>query len=423
MMAAFVLANSTSGFAQVSDKDKLYETFIGCYKTTDKQQKDACYTGTAKTFLDSYEKDNDDYTKFVRKQYDKYLAAIKAEADAVIYDRFNNAVKNPQSVNADDAISSGREIIAKNPDLVDVPIVLASVGFDNASAKTPNDKYNNDAINYAKMAIQKIEAGKTSENYGAYAYSYKTKEFPDGKNNALGWMNYYIGYIMFNRMNQKKEALPYFYKASQFTSGTKNYPELYRTIGSWYVDEFIKLDTDRVAKINAAGGKDTDETLALLALQKGYADRAVEAYARAYAVAGNDAANKAYKDSLLSRVKELYAIRFNKDMTGFDAYIAAAPGKPFTDPATAVVPVVEAVPATSNGASEATTMTNTATPQPTISRSAAAATTATTTATKTTSAGGSTTTTTTTVTTTPKTAAKAPVTTAKKPVVKKKGTR
>ena len=404
MMGAFVFANATSAFAQEDEKTTLYTKFTECYRGTTQPQQDTCYAG-AKEFLDKFEKDNDQYTQFVRKQYDRYLAGKENAKTGALYERFNKSVQNPQAVNLDEAFASGREIMAKTPDLVDVPIVLASVGFDNAVSKTPNERYLGEAVNYAKLAIQKLEAGKTSENYGAYSYSYKTKEFPDGKSNALGWMNYTIGYIMYNRQNQKKEALPYLYRATQLNSGTKTYPELYRIIGSWYVDEFIRMDAERVAKIKAAGDQDTEETKAMLAMQKGYADRAVEAYARAYKVAGTDAANKAYRDSLLNRVRELYAIRFNKDMSGFDAYMAGVMNKPFTDPNTAVVPVVD-TSTTGSAPSAAMTMTNSA-------------------ATETTSAGRSTGTAakagTGTSTGTPaKAATKTP---AKKPAPKKKGTR
>lgn len=416
MLAAFMLANTAQSFAQQDEEARMaeYQKFTACYKETDKAKKDACYA-IAKAFLDKFPTPEDEYFTFVKKRYTSYKAAQEENA---LYERFNTAIKSPDAVNSDEAFASGREIIGKQPDLIDVPIILASIGFDNAVAKTPNDKFNNDAINYAKMTIQKIEAGKTSTNYGANAWVYKTDKFPDGRNNTLGWMNYTIGYIMFYRQGKKQEALPYFYKATQFNSETKSNPDIYRTIGSWYVDEFLRLDADRIAKIKAAGDKDTDETLAILALQKGYADRAVDAYARAYKVASNDPANKTYKDSLLNRVKELYAIRFNKDMTGFDAYMASVMNKPLVDPTTAVVPVVEAAPATTGTTttpSAAATMTNTTAAQTTTSRPANTSTTNTAIKSTTPTTNGTTTTTTTTTTT------KTTKTPAKKPVTKKKG--
>lgn len=355
---AFAFSASTTSFAQDNpEKEKLYNDFVACYKETDPVKKDACYA-IAKQYLDKFGTIQDEYTAFVQKRYDTYS---KDKAKGALFTRFNTATKSVETVNPDEAFASGREIYSQNPDLIDVPIVLASIGFDNAVAKTPNDKYNGDTINYAKTVIQQLESGKTSTNYGANAYVYKNTAFPDTKSNTLGWMNYTIGYIMYNRQNMKKEALPYLYKATQFNSGTKANPQIYQLIGNFYVDEFIRLDKERTDKIAAAGNADTDETKALLALQKGYADRAVEAFARAHKVASSDPKDKAYKDSLLNRVKELYGIRFDNNMTGFDAYLASVSNRPLTDPTTAVVPVVEAAPATTstNTPAGATSMTNT----------------------------------------------------------------
>jgi tetratricopeptide (TPR) repeat protein len=367
MMAAFAVANTSLTFAQDEEKTKLYTDFIACYKETDKAKRDACYA-LAKQYLDKFGTPEDEYVKFVKARYTAYEKALVAEEKAAKMKRFDDAVKNPQALNVDQAFSAGREVLTIEPDLIDVPIALATIGFDQASAKTPNTRYVGDAINYAKTAIQKIEAGKPSVtgSYGVYAYSYKTKDFPDGKNNALGWMNYIVGYMMFNHQNQKKEAMPYFFKASQMNSATKTYPELYRQIGSWYVEEFIELDKKRVAAIAAAGNQDTEETKQMLALQKGLSDRALEAYAKAYHVAPTTPEGKVYRDSLLARTRELYGIRFENEMSGFDAYLATAKNKALTDPTVAVTPVVEATPTTvtnSPGTTPAggTTMNNTST--------------------------------------------------------------
>ncbi|MGI9034852.1 MAG: hypothetical protein ACR2GD_02320 [Pyrinomonadaceae bacterium] len=409
MFAAIALAltatSVTTSFAQDAAaaqeaKTALYTKFTECYakrRTLPPADLDACYA-VGKDYLDKYEKDNDQYSQFVRKVYDAY---IKLKAAEDLANRFNGAISNPKAINADQAYTSGKEFIDQNPDSVDVPIVLASIGFDNVIATPPNDKYNADAINYAKMAIERINSGKTSPSgqYGAYQYTYKTTKYPDGKNNTLGWMNYYIGYIMYNRQNQKKEALPYLYKAAQINSGAKDSSELYRLIGSWYVDEFKRIDDDRVAKVKAAGNQDTNDTKALFALEKGYAERAADAYARAAKIADtNPTATKEYKDALLTRAKQFYGIRYNNDPAktdGFDAYMAAITNKPLIDPTTAVTPVVEETPATTTAtgttpATPATTPTTT-TAKPTTTR-----------------------TTTTTTTTKPATPAKTPTTPPKK---------
>lgn len=382
MALTLAAINVTATFAQDDEKTTMYNAFVACYKETDTAKRDTCYAG-AKQYLDKYEKSADgtvdQYGAFVRKKYDAY---VKAKSDEATFGKFDIAIKDPKNVNADNAFSSGKEIIAGNPDLIDVPIVLASIGFDNAALATPNDKYNADAINYAKMSIDKINAGKTSKQYGAYQWTYQTAKYPDGKSNTLGWMNYTIGYIMYYRQNQKKEALPYLYKATQLNSETKNNFRIYAAIGKWYVDEFKRLDDERVAKIKAAGDQDTDETKAIFAMQKGYADRAAEAYSRAYKLALNDTtATKENRDGLMTVAKQFYGIRYNNDATKFDGYDTYATGltsKTFTDPTTDVTPVAEPVPATTTTTSGTAATTTTAAPSTTTTKPAATTTTTTT---------------------------------------------
>lgn len=176
-----------------------------------------------------------------------------------------------------------------SPDLIDVMLVMASIGFDKVAASSPVDAYNADTIKYAKEAIQKIEAGAASTQYGAWSYTYKTK------GNAVAWMNYIIGYIMYSRQNMKKEALPFLYKAAQNTSGLKKQSIPYQLIGDYYKDDYNRIDERRATLASEAKGKTpeeikplADKAKELLRLQKAYAERMFDAYARAYILAGKD---------------------------------------------------------------------------------------------------------------------------------------
>jgi len=284
-----------------------------------------------------------------------------------LYARFNSSIADIKTVNADEAFSSGKEIINLNPDLaLDVAIVLASVGFDNSLKTPPVDKYNGEAINFAKKAISDIETGKTSKTYGAKVYSLavldaqKKPDAAKSKQNVLGWLNYMIGSIMFYNQQNKKDAVPYFYKATKYDSPTKNKADLYQAIGAWYLDEILKIDKDRLAKIEANTGKDNDETLALYALEKGYADRAIDAYARAYKIAPTT--NPTYRTGLFEKLQALYKIRFDKT-DGINDYVSTVMSKPMPDPATAVTPVVEETkPATTTTGTTSTTTPSTTKP-------------------------------------------------------------
>ena len=354
-------------FAQ-EECEGLYNQFLAKYKgkTIDEQK---AAIGIGEQFISKCNSEDLKPNKdFVEKQVKK-LREIVNSGETIAC--FNNAVKDPKTVNADNAYRCGKDIIAANPDLIDVPLVLATIGFDRVTAATPNDTFNAQAIDYAKQAISKMEAGKTSDQYGAYAYIYKTKEYPDGKSNALAWMNYTIGYIMYNRQNMKKEAIPYLYKSMQYTSAVKKNPIVYQSIGDWYKDEYNRLDDERAKLAEQAKDKTPEEAKALadkakelLLLQKGYADRMIDAYGRAYNLAGTDAA---YKAGLYTNLKVLYAFRYdNKPTTPLDSYISTLSGKPMPDPSSTVTPVVDTTtttttattPTTSSLTSTPTTTTN-----------------------------------------------------------------
>ena len=192
------------------------------------------------------------------------------------YIRFNDAYK---ASNWDEVYAGGKDIIAHEADKLDVILVLGSIGFDQAAKK--NNKYNDDTITYAKMALQKMASGVTSEKYGV-----AFKDFPpyNTKENAIGWMNYIIGYLEYNAKDDKKGALPYLYQASLHGSETSVNPTVYETIGRYFLAETIRLRDDVKAKIAAQDPKDPDDVKAKkeadvkteIALLKGNAERAME---------------------------------------------------------------------------------------------------------------------------------------------------
>ena len=367
LMTVFSAVTVTSSFAQggADEKAALYKTYMDNYDKPEIAKIEIAIKA-AKEYVEKFganaaDKEQVDYFKTAVPELEKSIAAIKgkeeadqkAKATQALFTRFDTAIKGTGGkANPSETYASGKEIVAGDPNFLDVILVLGSVGFDQAVLPTPVDTYNEDTIQYAKMAIQKLEANTPSKtgNYGVLQYSYKNKDYPDGKANALGWMNYNIGYITYYRQGKdnpakKKEALPYFYKATQYTSFNQKNPFLYQTIGAWYLDEAIKIDKDRKVKITAAGDKDTDETLAMLAMQKGYADRAIDAYARAYKFAKDDKnSKKEYTDNLNARLKELYVFRYDGKTEGIDAYVATVQSKPLPDPTTAITPVKDETP-------------------------------------------------------------------------------
>lgn len=353
LMTAFTTVIVTPAFAQDGQAEKvaLYKKYTDNYGGTVAQMEIAIEAGKqyiAKYGANPEDADQVNYLKTAVPALEESVKKIKDKAIVTgRYNRFDAAIK---SKNNADTFSIGKDVIANEPAdstiALDAAIVLASIGYDQAVKK--DDTYNNDAINYAKSVIQKLNAGQTSKNFGAYQYEYKTKD------NALGWMNYTIGYITYYRQDKKSDSLPFLYKATQLNSDTKKFSDIYRIIGAWYLDEALRIDKERLVKITAAGNKDTDETLSMYALQRGYADRSIDAYARAFNIASakDSKATKEYKDALYTQLQGLYKFRYDGDVKGIDAYVATVMNKPMPDPSTAVTPV----------APEETTTTATTTP-------------------------------------------------------------
>ncbi len=416
LMTAFTAAPTFAQDPQ-AEKTALYEKYTKNYAGTMEQKKIA--VAAAREYIEKYganaeDKQQVDYFKTALPPLQKLIDDdVKQKEGAALYARFN---KPAETGNWDEAYASGKEILAKYPNDLDVMIFLGSVGYDESLKNPANNKYNADTINYAKMAIQNLESGRaTTQNYGVYRYTFSgDKTFTNAKENTLGWMNYNVGYLMYFSQNMKKEAVPYLYKATQYNSTPKTFPVVYQAIGATYFDEAKRLSQESENMSKAAGGTDTEASKAAYAMAKGYADRAIDAYARAYKVAGaNPATKKEYKDGLYKVLQDLYKFRYDGKTDGLDAFVATVMNKPFVNPTTAVTPVVETTTTTTTAKSSMSGATNStvdAAPTAGMNNTTSKPTVKTTT----TGTNGATTKTTTTTKT---------KTTVKKPAPKKKGTR
>ena len=357
VMAGSAAISASATFAQdaadvckdVEPKQVLYKQFTDNIpkNATIDQTKTAIKAGDE--YLQKYGACAED--KAIVDYLNQYLPGMKTSVkkqdqeigEKAVIDRFNTSAK---AKNTAEIIASGKELVAKKPELLDVNITMAAAAFEQTLATPPVNTYNDEAITQAKTVIQQLESGKTCKGCGAFTYSFANEKYPDTKNNTLGAMNYMIGYIMYYRQNNKQGALPYMYKSTQYNSFSKTDPTVYQAIGAWYLDEAIKIDKERQAKLTANGNKDNDETLAMVASQKGYADRAIDAYSRAYKYAKDDKLQKKeYVDGLYNRLKEIYAFRFDGKTEGIDAFVATVQGKPMPDPTTPITPVKEETPA------------------------------------------------------------------------------
>jgi hypothetical protein len=313
-----------------------------------------------KQFLEKYGNcpSQEEFSTYLKTNTPKWEKAYSEEKDKVgkkaLLDRFDTANKNK---NWDEVYASGKEIIAKYPDEFSaVELELGSIGYDELIDRQ-NSKYSDQTLTYAKQSLADLEAGKQFKpGFGIAPFVYKSKE------DAVAWMNLTIGSIYFIGQKNKQAALPFLYKATlaPAASDVSKNPNPYDFIGQYYFDEINKLveqlkalhddqketDTPDVAK------QKLDKYNALTAMLNGTAERAMDAFARAYTLG----TKPDYKTRMKKNVQDAYKVRFGKE-TGVDEWIAGTAKKPFVDPSTPVTPITDApaAPATASAPATSTT--------------------------------------------------------------------
>lgn len=358
LSAAFAVILSAAGvsaFAQdacsdTAGRDALEKTIRdnSTVKTKEGRKKTA---DAGKEFLEKYGACKDEAGNLIGADFVEWLKAkvpvyerayeqmVKQEKIDGLTKQFFDGLKT----NSWDAVyASGKELLAIDPEKFrPAEIVLGSIGYDAMTKKNLNT-WNDDTLKYAKLSIADLEAGKTFEPLGFGDYSYKSKD------DALGWLNYTIGYILSFDKKDKKQGVGYLYKAAQAKSATATIPDVYRSIGSYYIDEMNKRIEELQALVKAQDPNAPDdvktakvaEIKAKQGMVNGTAERALNAFAHAVALASKDPKNAAYTKAITETAKQIYGIRFGKP-DGFDAYIATANGVAVPNPATAIEPVID----------------------------------------------------------------------------------
>ncbi len=353
-LAVFLTTAGMSVFAQdpcadTATRDALDKTIRenSVIKTKEARKKTA---DAGKEFLEKYGNCKDEAGNLIGADFVEWL-----KAKVPVYEKIYKQMERDEKAAAlekqffagisskswDQVYSSGKELMAMDPDKYrPAEIVLGSIGYDE-TAKSPRvTTWNDETLKYAKQSIADLEAGKKFEPLGFLPYSYKDKD------EALGWLNYTIGYILSFDKNDKKQGVGYLYKASQAKSTTATIPDVYRSIGSYYIDEMNKRIEELQALVKAQNPADPDDVKATKVAEikakqgmvNGTAERALNAFAHAVALAKTDTKNAAYTKAITETAKQIYGIRFGKP-DGFDAYLATANAAALPNPSTAIEPV------------------------------------------------------------------------------------
>lgn len=385
VFAAAVLGlSATQGFAQdaCTDTDAqtaLYTKFTELYPKKDiESRKGAVAAG--KEFLEKYGacetvKEQVDYFKTAVPALEK---SVKEMADAderrKLFARYDAAVN---ADNADEIFAAGKEILAKQPENVNIMIPMGMIGLVKSYAK--DNKYADESIRYAQMALTDLNAGKPcnrKDRSGKDLTTCGVLKWEMERADVINELTFATAYLKFYAKGDKKGALPIYFALSQGTSKYKEEPRLYATIGSYYVEESAPIGKEIIALIEKQKAATTDEEKEKLegeikgkvALLNGYTERALDAFGRAHKFAEKKgAAEAALKADMYKTLQALYQRRFEKT-EGLDKWVSDAVAKPLPNPTTEVTPVSDPDPVTTT-----TTTSTSSTPAGATGQPAAAA--------------------------------------------------
>lgn len=326
----------------IEERDKLYnDKFFPNYKKSNTPQQREVAFQAGKEYLSKYNncatsEDEKKVVAFLTKWVADYE---KDKAEKATIDAINTAAK---SKDAAVLFTKGKEFYAQNPDNLTIALFIADSGYEAAKKKV--DTYNNETVTLAKQIIEKVNSGKmpADNNWGPFK----------DKDEAMAWMNYTIGFITYDRMNKKNEAAPFIYKAIQSHNAFKNWHYPYLLIAGMYLDDYTKA-----AKEYETNKESTDVELVkkLIGTYKAYADRAIEAYAKAYSVAKAEKKEDVAKSIYDGELTQFYKLRHDGQTTGMTEFVAAQASKSLTDPTTPVTPVIETTPTTATTTPAAST--------------------------------------------------------------------
>lgn len=242
------------------------------------------------------------------------------------------------------AFELGKQVLADEPDNVKVLMDLAYAGYLANSTKV--DTFSVDALSYAKKAIQLIEAGKAPENWVPYS----------GKDEAHAYLNNTIGVLTMAK--NPSEALPYLIKAAQLEGKLKKQAITYGYIGDAYQSgPYDRLSAEY--KRLYEGKDETPESKLALENVNQVIDRMIDAYARAVALSGTDAASQASKKAWMDTLTTWYKYRTKSD-AGLTDMIATVMSKPLPPEPTPLTTLPATAPTTTTTPASGTPTTGSA---------------------------------------------------------------
>jgi hypothetical protein len=255
--------------------------------------------------------------------------------------------------NYPEAYKLGKEILTAEPDNLKILVDLGANGYVVAPLK--NAQLYTESLEYARKALAMIESGKSVEDWSPLA----------NKDAALAYLNFTIGALTLEK--EPVNALKNLIKSAQYETPLKKSPYTYAYIGAAYeTGPYANLSAEYKTKFS--GQTETPESKLALANVNQIVERMIDGYARAVALAGNEAAFTQQKAIWLESLTTWYKYLHNNSDAGMTEYIAGVVAKPLPPEPTPLVSLPQSTPAPSPISNTGTPATNgngaTSTPAP-----------------------------------------------------------
>lgn len=286
-----------------NEKEGVYARFTDFRRNPDPEQQRFAYP-TAKAYLRRWGSDKDAETKEVIKWVAEYERQMH---QAELYSAYS-AKKYAQT------FELARPMVKADPEYFFGLAIMTEAGYDNSL--TGNTSLNGETGDYARQAIQLLEAGKITK-----VDPFKNIEI------ARGFLNYALGSMV--KDEKPAEAAAAFLKAVRSDSPYHTDPLAYHRLGiAIYKGQLTPLSGEYNDKF---GGKPpSPEQTAMLNRIMHLAEQTIDAYARAVALNTKPEQQDA-RGKILVQLTTLYKSFHNNSDEGLNELVAGVLSKPIPE--------------------------------------------------------------------------------------------
>jgi hypothetical protein len=328
------VGNAVQDQCSTEGKEALYKSFLSNRQSDQAKAYDDAkkYLACPATDVTEAQQKIIDYLKKWSKAYEEGSKKLRVtNLLALLY----NDKKYPE------AYALGKEILTTEPDNLNVLVHLGSNGYLVAN----NPSLATDALDYARKALQQLDAGKTLDDWKPL----------QGRDVAVAYLNFTIGTLTVEK--DPSNALKNLIKAAQFETPLKKSPFTYAYIAGAYETGPYAKQSEEYKKLY--GGKDeTPESKLALANINQIVDRMIDGYARAVALAGSDPAYATQKTTWKDSLTTWYKFRNNNSDTGMSELVAGILSKPLPPEPTPLTSLPQSTPAATPGSNSGAPATN-----------------------------------------------------------------